>query len=162
MSPNPLSAAFLTRRRLLGAFCAGTAGCALSASWPLGAAPRDETLETLMQVSRRLTGREALEEVIGKRIRDILAQRHPEFPDLLAQLADSLEQDPAQWSDPLQRMTRDLLSGWYLGYIGDPGQTVLVSYELALMHGLVADVLKPRTYCATRPGDWATLPGQET
>ena len=76
----------------------------------------------------------------------------------LKKLADNIDNDPSKWSKADRELAGEIMHAWYLGRIGDgPGATV-VTYEHALMFDAVSDALKPRTFCATQPGLWATKP----
>ncbi|MGF2508186.1 sugar dehydrogenase complex small subunit [Ralstonia pseudosolanacearum] len=47
-----------------------------------------------------------------------------------------------------------ILQAWYTGVVDG----TVVTYEQALMYGVVSDILVIRTYCPNRPGFWAEPP----
>jgi len=153
----------LSRRRLLGVACLGIAagllgGLAL-------AAPARAQLDSFMRVSRRLSGRDQLDQRLGQRLFEALTQRGTLAERTLAELARQAEPNPELWSREQQDLAREILRGWYLGQVDQYNEAVLIAYEGALMFSVPQDIQVIRTYCAGRPGFWAEpprLPGGQT
>ena len=57
-------------------------------------------------------------------------------------------------SDVQQAAALRILEAWYLGVVDGN----VVTYEQALMYGVVSDTLVIRTYCPNQPGFWAEPP----
>ena len=151
----------ISRRRLLKLSSAGLAAgllgpVALTALAESTRAP-DSSLETFMQVSLALTGKQQLNPKIGQRLYRLLATQ-PGFTVGLAQLQPLSQGKAGQWNAAQRKTARDVLSAWYLGKVGEGAQAQVVSYEKALMFDAVADVLVIRSYCSNRPGYWAEQP----
>jgi hypothetical protein len=118
----------------------------------------ERNLRTFMTVSQALTGREDLNATTSERIFMALGGHDRKLTKPLKKLADNIGNDPSKWSKADRELAGEIMHAWYLGKIGDgPGATV-VTYEHALMFDAVSDALKPRTFCATQPGLWATKP----
>jgi hypothetical protein len=132
----------------------------LLAAVPLQAAESvsPEDLEVFLKVSFKLTGQDQLSETIARRTFAALSADDGQFPQQLKRLAGSLDKAPERWGKSEQALARKITKAWYLGIVGDGPQTEVVAYEHAQMYRSVADVLEPRTYCASQPGAWAKLP----
>ena len=59
---------------------------------------------------------------------------------------------------PLALLPRRIVSAWYLGIVGEGEHARCVAFETALNAAVVADVLKPPTYCYGVYGSWARKP----
>ncbi|SDI26176.1 sugar dehydrogenase complex small subunit [Pseudomonas panipatensis] len=164
LAPATSSPAFpLSRRRLLAVACAGAAlgGLLLSPAGQAWAAltPQAEAeLAIFMTLSQRLTGRSNLDPRIGQRLYQALAQRDSALGQSLGELQAHLGDAPQRWSERQQWLARQILSGWYLGKIGEGDQPAVVAYETALMFKAVDDVLLPRSYCVSAPALWSAQP----
>lgn len=161
----PLPACPLSRRQLLALACAGAAvgGLLLApggTAWAALSHQGDAQLAVFMTLSQRLTGRSNLDPLLGQRLYQALAQRDTALAQSLGELQAHLGDDPQGWSERQQWLARQILTGWYLGWIGDDDRPTLVAYETALMFKVVDDVLVPRSYCANQPGYWAAQPDE--
>lgn len=155
----PFACLPLSRRRLLGLAGLGVAagllgGPALRAL----AAPARAQLDSFMQVSRRLSGRDQLDQRLGQRLFEALTQRGTLAERTLAELARQAEPRPELWSREQQDLAREILRGWYLGQVDQYNEAVVIAYEGALMFSAPQDVQVIRSYCPGRPGFWAEPP----
>jgi len=149
----------LSRRRLLGAACAGAAAGAflLTPLRPLWASSPD-ALDTFMAVSERLTGHDDLDGKLGESLYAALAGRDAAFAASLAGLQAGLATNPPALDEGQQARARTILSAWYLGLVGSGPAATVVSYRDALMFAPVAGALTPRASCFGNPGSWAEKP----
>ena len=140
-----------------------------------------------MGLSERLTGRTSLNRAIGERLLKALVEQNPDFNQRMQALLDLWQQQPDLTPDnliptlqaqqpQLADATKLIVAAWYLGQVGgntlpqpepehqraskEPvsAQTVVVSYEEALMFEPVKDVLTIPSYCRDVPGYWAKKP----
>lgn len=147
----------LSRRRLLGVACLGMAAGLLGPAWAL-AAPAQAQLDSFMQVSRRLSGRDQLDPRLGQRLFEALTQRGTLAERTLAELARQAEPRPELWSRDQQELAREILRGWYLGQVDQYNEAVVIAYEGALMFSAPPNIQVIRSYCPGRPGFWAEPP----
>ncbi|KWN69992.1 sugar dehydrogenase complex small subunit [Burkholderia stagnalis] len=148
------AAAGITRRQWLqGALALTAAG--LTGSLALKALadnPGGAPLDTFMTISEALTGKKGLSRVIGERLLQALQKGSLKTADALPQLAGALSSgtlNPDQEKHALA-----ILESWYLGIVDN----VVITYEKALMFGVVSDMLVIRSYCPNKPGFWADKP----
>ncbi|WP_390622897.1 sugar dehydrogenase complex small subunit [Ralstonia syzygii] len=126
----------LTRRQWLqGALAAAAASLAGSATLHAVAQAPGEPLDAFMGLSQALTARPVLDRAVGARL-----------------LAQSLA--AGTLSEPQQKTALRILEAWYTGVVDG----TVVTYEQALMYGVVSDILVIRTYCPNQPGFWAEPP----
>ncbi|KAF3460203.1 sugar dehydrogenase complex small subunit [Ralstonia pseudosolanacearum] len=143
----------LTRRRWLqGALAAAAAGLAGSATLYAVAQAPGEPLDAFMGLSQALTARSALDRAVGARLLAALQQASAGFAAQLRPLAQSLA--AGTLSGLQQETALRILQAWYTGVVDG----MVVTYEQALMYGVVSDILVIRTYCPNRPGFWAEPP----
>ncbi|MHA6830662.1 sugar dehydrogenase complex small subunit [Ralstonia pseudosolanacearum] len=143
----------LTRRRWLqGALAAATAGLAGSATLYAVAQAPGEPLDAFMGLSQALTARPALDRAVGARLLAALQQASAGFAAQFRPLAQALAAGTV--SGPQQETALRILQAWYTGVVDG----TVVTYEQALMYGVVSDILVIRTYCPNRPGFWAEPP----
>ncbi|CAH0447036.1 hypothetical protein LMG10661_03100 [Ralstonia syzygii subsp. syzygii] len=138
--PSPSSdgddPAGLTRRQWLqGALAAAAASLAGSATLHAVAQAPGEPLDAFMGLSQALTARTVLDRAVGARL-----------------LAQSLA--AGTLSELQQKTALRILEAWYTGVVDG----TVVTYEQALMYGVVSDILVIRTYCPNQPGFWAEPP----
>jgi hypothetical protein len=144
----------VTRRAWLQRALALTAA-SLAGSLTLKAladSPTAAPLDTFMTLSEALTGKKGLSRVVGERLMQALQQGSFKTADSLSQLAASL----AAGSMPADQeaLALRILEAWYLGIVDN----VVITYEEALMFGVVSDTLVIRSYCPNKPGFWADKP----
>ncbi|MGH8352097.1 MAG: sugar dehydrogenase complex small subunit [Pseudomonas sp.] len=156
--PTPLAAFPLKRRHLLGATCLGLAALLGGPLLKALAAPPEAQLEVFMQVSRRLSGRDRLDPLIGRRLFEALTQRGTLVEQTLDELAQQAEQRPELWSREQQDLAREILRGWYLGQVDQYDEALVIAYEGALMFSAPPEIQVIRSYCPGRPGFWAERP----
>jgi hypothetical protein len=136
-------------QRTLALAAAGTTGSMLLA---FAADDAGAPLDSFMLLSRVLTGKPALDRALGARLLAALQDIESEFPLHLRQLAAGL---PSGTLDaPQQAFGLRIVQAWYLGVVDN----AVVTYEQALMFGVVSDTLTIRSYCPGKPGFWAAPP----
>jgi len=103
-------------------------------------------------VSRLLTGRSRLDDVVGARLLAALEKNAPDATLGLSQLAIALK---AETLNAAQEATAfRIMQAWYVGVVD---KTVVV-FEQALMFDAVSDNLSIRSYAGGAPGFWAKDP----
>lgn len=156
-SPSPDTSAGLTRRQWLqGTLALAAAGLAGSqvlheVAHAVAQAP-GESLDAFMALSQALTARPALDRAVGARLLAALGKSSADFAAQLRPLAQALA--AGSLSEAQQKTALQILEAWYLGVVDGN----VVTYEQALMYGVVSDTLVIRTYCPNQPGFWAEPP----
>lgn len=143
----------LTRRQWLqGTLAVAAAGLVGSQVLRAVAQAPGEPLDAFMALSQALTGRPALDRAVGARLLAALGKPGSAFAAQLRPLGQALA--AGALSDAQQKTALRILEAWYLGVVDGN----VVTYEQALMYGVVSDVLVIRTYCPNQPGFWAEPP----
>ena len=124
--------------------------------------------EIFLNVSTFLTGRSSLDVGQSARLYEALAADIPEFEAevraLLAFVADRqidaahLQQILDTENSPLASLPRKIVTAWYTGVVGEGGAARCVAFETSLMYQVVADRLKPPSYCYGAYGSWMEAP----
>src|SRR6202030_2290384 len=57
-------------------------------------------------------------------------------------------------TSPVAALPRKILTAWYTGIVGEGEKARCITYEAALMNVVVADKLRPPSYCFGAPGSW--------
>ncbi|WP_087754830.1 sugar dehydrogenase complex small subunit [Paraburkholderia caledonica] len=144
----------MTRRRWLqGALALTAAG--LTGSLTLKALADDSSsapIDTFMTLSQSLTEKSALDRDVGTRLFAALQKSTPELAQQLPKLAGALAAGSADAAQ--QALALKIMEAWYLGTVDD----LVITYEQALMFGVVSDTLIIRSYCPNKPGFWAAKP----
>ena len=144
----------MTRRRWLqGALALAAAG--LTGSLTLKALADDSAappIDAFMTLSQSLTARSALDRDVGTRLLAALRKSTPDLAQQLPKLAGALTAGSADAAQ--QALALKIMEAWYLGTVDN----VVVTYEQALMFGVVSDTLIIRSYCPNKPGFWAANP----
>ncbi|MCP1315840.1 sorbitol dehydrogenase family protein [Halomonas sp. 707D7] len=166
--------ATLSRRRVIqlaGGFAlTGVAGrwLTLPEAWaePVGA-PADE-LSDFLEVSRKLTQRDELDEHLAGAL--VLAstlalegfgERLARLKALLDERPALLERSPLDFGDDFtdqETTARQVLGGWYTGVVGSGDQAIYVTYLNALANRVVADKLVPPSFSYGPCGSWRHAP----
>jgi fructose 5-dehydrogenase small subunit len=165
------------RRFVLGA-CASAAVLAFS-TFGMGPLPSLFTrafadtppagLDGFLQLSRKLTGRESFNGLLGQRVYDALSKADSEFVTNVTELnewlathggvpSDTVTQALQAEQPRLAQTVGRIMRAWYLGLVGDAPNTSVVAYERALMFDPVNDVLTIPSYCRDVPFYWARKP----
>ena len=147
----------LTRRRWLqGALALSAAS--LAGSLTLRALADDAAtapIDTFMTLSQSLTAKSGLDRDVGVRLLAALQKSTPDLAQRLPKLGGALAAGNIETADAAQQvLALKILEAWYLGTVDD----TVITYEQALMYGVVADTLVIRSYCPNEPGFWATKP----
>ncbi|MDC6177509.1 hypothetical protein C2I33_00835 [Ralstonia solanacearum] len=152
----------LTRRQWLqGALAAAAASLAGSATLYAVAQAPGEPLDAFMALSQALTARPVLDRAVGARLLAALqkASAAPTAPATASGFAAQLRPlaqalAAGTLSGPQQQTALRILEAWYTGVLDG----TVITYEQALMYGVVSDILVIRTYCPNQPGFWAEPP----
>ncbi|MEM4988388.1 sorbitol dehydrogenase family protein [Collimonas sp. H4R21] len=138
---------------------------------PAAPPPSSQQQANFMALSALLTGAPKLNPRIGARLYSALSKQAIEFEKQAAALwqysldhkikdVDNLA--AAVGSDSaLSLVLHRIVSGWYLGVVGDGGVTgnaKVIAFEQALMFDQVRDAVVVPTYCRAAPGYWVTQP----
>jgi len=146
-------ASFARRQWLQGALVLTVAGVSGSlALKALADSSGAASLDTFMTLSEALTGKKGLSRVIGERLLQGLQKGSLKTADSLPQLAGALSSGTL--TPDQDALALKILEGWYLGIVDN----VVITYEEALMFGVVSDTLVIRSYCPNKPGFWADKP----
>ncbi|HZZ03284.1 sugar dehydrogenase complex small subunit [Paraburkholderia sp.] len=144
----------MTRRRWLqGALALTAAG--LTGSLALKALADDSAaapIDAFMTLSRSLTARSDLDRNVATRLLAALQQSAPDLAQQLPKLAGALAGGSADAAQ--QALALKIMEAWYLGTVDNQ----VITYEQALMYGVVSDTLIIRSYCPNKPGFWAAKP----
>lgn len=152
-SSSPDTSAGLTRRQWLqGTLALATAGLVGSQVLRAVAQAPGEPLDAFMALSQALTARPTLDRAVGARLLAALGKSSADFAAQLRPLAQALA--AGSLSEAQQKTALQILEAWYLGVVDGN----VVTYEQALMYGVVSDTLVIRTYCPNQPGFWAEPP----
>ncbi len=119
-------------------------------------------------LSAVLVGRASLDANQGARLYEALVSDDPSFPasvGALLKLIETRKIDPSQLQatldaekSPLATLPRKVVTAWYMGVVGEGERARCIAFEKALNAAVVADVLKPPTYCYGPYGSWAHKP----
>ena len=150
----------LSRRDVLEYGAAGIAAAVVVTAAPALAAESNaaRNLRTFSTVSQALTGKQSLNAITSERIFLALGGHDRAFVAPLEELAAKVDRPPSSWSDADRELAGQIIRGWYLGKVGEGSEADVVTYEHALMFEAVSGALKPRTFCASQPGLWASKP----
>lgn len=159
----------IPRRTLLQGLglLAGTA-CLPASITPVLAntAPSDD----FTRLSLWLTGRRLLPADFSQALQEAFTRLDAGFPDQVTRLLTYLNQHqpPAEGladhllanaeTADLAGLPRQILTGWYLGVVGQGKEAVCVTYTEALANKNVGDILRPPSYSYGAYGTWAEKP----
>lgn len=168
---DTLSGASSPKRRLvLGSLLGGLSAAYVSSliPWALAQPVSDADRGTFLAVSAILVGRQSLDAGQARRLYDALAADDPGFAAAaraLLTLINERKIDPLQLQQilddeksPLAALPRKIVTGWYMGIVGSGDKARVLAFEHALNAQIVADVLKPPTYCYGVYGSWTKKP----
>ena len=138
----------------------------------LAQAAPDEDRAAFTALSALLVGRSSLDGAQATRLFEALRADDAGFAlsarSLLALINDrqidplGLQQVLDTEKSPLAKLPRILVTAWYLGIVGDGERARVIAYETALNAVIVADVLKPPTYCYGVYGSWTRKPTERS
>jgi hypothetical protein len=156
----------VVRRRILRTLLTayGASLIPLALSQPAGDADRG----AFVAVSAILVGRQALDSVQAARLYAALSSDDANFATAIRALLAFITERKINLNE-LQRvldaerpalalLPRKIVTAWYVGVVGEDERARCVSLEYALNASVVADVLKPPTYCYGPYGSWARKP----
>ena len=168
----------LSRRRMIfgtaGLLATGIGGCLLGidlagtkayAGPPLAAAVAPPA--AFISLSQRLTGVIDLDPSLAQALYSGLhhAGLDPQIETLSALLnanpdliGDPLQRLLAQQPAPLGQLYQQMLSGWYLGLVGQPGTQRCIGFENIISYTVVKDSLLPPSYAPGAPNFWVHPP----
>ncbi|AGB82200.1 Membrane bound FAD containing D-sorbitol dehydrogenase [Serratia sp. FGI94] len=167
----------ISRRRLVlgsaGLLAAGALAQNLLGRAALAAPDAAPTPGNFFAVSRALTGMPLPDPQLAQRLYQALLPRFPQLNPLLDALATllqrhdvqdgaALQRQLAQHAAPLTQLYHALISGWYLGVIGDADHPECIAFENIVSYQLVHDSLMPPSYCPGEPNFWVRPPQKES
>lgn len=144
----------MTRRRWLQGVLALTAA-GLAGSLALKALADNSAaapIDAFMTLSQSLTAKSGLDRAVGTRLLAALQKSAPDLAQQLPKLAGALAAGSADAAQ--QTLALKIMEAWYLGTVDN----AVITYEQALMYGVVSDTLIIRSYCPNKPGFWAAKP----
>ncbi|SJL83911.1 sugar dehydrogenase complex small subunit [Vibrio palustris] len=162
-SKNPSSSHDKTRRNIIK----GLASTSLLSLFPtfnvIADSLRDDVPDAFVSVSKALTQRDVLPEMLVQRFYQALQATHRGFAQQVMTLEQEMNQFKTQnFADKLspesQQTAKTILSAWYTGIVGDGPEAQVVTYRNAFEFSAVEEVLTPRSYCPNKPGFWAAKP----
>jgi len=126
--------------------------------------------ENFMQLSRKLTAVNNLEPHLGQALYSWL--HHDELDVQLDALATLLDAHGGVVGEPLHHLLaqqpaalgllyQQLVNGWYLGVVGQPGSQVCIGFENIVSYALVKDSVLPPSYAVGEPNFWVHKPDSE-
>jgi hypothetical protein len=155
------------RRRFL-ASAVGVYIASLLPRWPLAQPVADPNQVSFTALSAVLVGRASLDPNQGNLLYRALVSDDPGFPaaaSALLSVIESRKVDPLRLQatldadkSPLAPLPRKIATAWYMGVVGEGDRARCIAFETALNAVVVADVLKPPTYCYGPYGSWARKP----
>lgn len=154
------------RRDVLAGLLAASAAALIP---PAVAAPAADTArDAFLAASKVLTGRSSLDPEDAARLYEALLADDPQFATSVQALAKTLDQQKIDLSQlqhvldtehsPLAALPRKIVTAWYTGIVGEGEKARCITYETALMNVIVADKLRPPSYCYGAPGSWVEKP----
>lgn len=156
------------RRVVVGLLTAYTASLIPWALPALAQTALDEDRAAFLALSALLAGRPSLDTALAARLFDALRADDPAFAQSVRSLLALINErriDPLKLQQVLDTeksllatLPRTVVSAWYLGIVGDGERARVIAYETALNAVIVADVLKPPTYCFGVYGSWTRKP----
>jgi hypothetical protein len=124
--------------------------------------------DVFLALSSWLTGRPSLDAGLANRLYELLAADDASLAGGvrgLWALVNERRIDPAKLQQVLDaeksayaRLPRAIATAWFLGIVGEGDKARCVALESALNAAVVADVLKPPTYCHGAYASWARSP----
>lgn len=153
------------RRLLISALAAYSASLI---PWAWSQPVKDDGHAAFVALSAILTGRQALDEILGDRLYEAFTSRDAGFgkaAQAVLELINTHRIDPSTLQkfledkhSSLAYVPRQIALAWYVGVVGEGEDAVCVAYETALMSVIVSDRLKPPTYAYGAYGSWENPP----
>jgi hypothetical protein len=124
--------------------------------------------DAFLNISKFLTGRSSLDLHQSARLYEALVADTPEIAPGIEQLltlvdhrkieAGRLQHLLDEEKSPLASVPRRIVTAWYTGIVGEGGRARCITFETSLMHEVVADRLRPPSYCFGPHGSWLAAP----
>ncbi|WP_112197834.1 sugar dehydrogenase complex small subunit [Rahnella sp. NRRL B-41462] len=127
--------------------------------------------DSFMALSKQLTGMDRLEPHLAQALYSWLhqsqnnAQLDSQLDTLSALITahsgvvgDDLHQLLAQQPAELAQLYQQLVSGWYLGVVGQPGSQKCIGFENIVSYQLLKNNLLPPSYAPGEPNFWVNKP----
>ena len=139
-----------------------------AAHWALAQPVNAEGFGAFTALSAFIVGRKALDGELSARLYRALVEDDPQFDANCRALLAAIEQRQLP-IDGLQslldaegsaqaRVPRQVAQAWFLGVVGEGKRARCLAYEHALNAEIVADQLRPPTYCYGEYGSWSKPP----
>ena len=122
---------------------------------------------SFMRLSRQLTGMDTLEPHLAQSLYGWLhhAKLDTQLDALLVLInshsgvvGDSLHELLAQQPAEMAKLYQQLVSGWYLGVVGQPGSQQCIGFENIVSYQLLKNNLLPPSYAPGEPNFWIHKP----
>ncbi len=136
--------------------------------WALAQVVVDADRGAFVALSAIIAGRKSLDAAQATRLYDALAADDSGFPAAVRALLAFINDrsiDPLQLQrvldaehSVLATLPRRIATAWFMGIVGDGERARCIAFETALNAVIVADVLKPPTYCYGVYGSWGKKP----
>ena len=136
--------------------------------WALAQPVADADRGSFVALSAIIAGRKSLDAAQATRLYDALAADDSGFPAAVRELLALINErgiDPLQLQrvldaehSVLATLPRRIATAWFMGIVGDGERARCIAFETALNAVIVADVLKPPTYCYGVYGSWSKKP----
>ncbi|MBU9845068.1 sorbitol dehydrogenase family protein [Rahnella ecdela] len=123
--------------------------------------------DSFMALSKKLTGMDSLEPHLGQAIYSWLHQAQLDtqlealstlFTTHSNVVGDDLHQLLAAQPAELAQLYQQLVSGWYLGVVGQPGSQKCIGFENIVSYQLLKNNLLPPSYAPGEPNFWVNKP----
>jgi len=143
--------------------------CVLARIPRTGAQPvTDPDRAAFLALSAILTGRTALDPGLAQRLYSALVADDAAIATSIRALLAFMEERKIEplgvqsaldaGHSPLAPLPAKIATAWLMGIVGSGATARCIAYEDALDNVIVADVLKPPTYCYGPYGSWARKP----
>ena len=132
----------ISRQRFMGATAVALVAAesiALVARSSIGAEVQEEALDSFMLVSRLLTGRSQLNDVVGTRLLAVLERDASDFASRLPQLAIALKTETLNTAQEANALK--IMQAWYVGMV-----------DKTVVERTAAPVAQPRGVAASAEG----------
>jgi len=118
------------------------------------------TLIEFLTVSQVLTGKNDLNQTVGKKIYELFSL-DPQFQTCLESIYREIRSSGKATSREHYDAKLKIISAWYTGIVLSQGEWVRVTYFDALMYRALKRTINPPTVCGGQIGYWALPPDRK-
>ncbi|TFZ51330.1 gluconate 5-dehydrogenase [Serratia proteamaculans] len=167
----------ISRRRLVlgsaGLLVAGVMSQNLLSQTAFARSQPADIPDNFLAISRLLTGIPLPDPQLAQRLYTALQPLFPQIERQIGLLAELMTQHVdlngetfqawlQQQTAPLAALYHSLMTGWYLGVVGDPAKPSCIAFENIVSYQQVRGTLSPPSYCPGEPNFWTHPPRKET